>query len=282
MVVLVRYAEIGIKGKNREKFEKILVQNIESCLRANNVKFAKTRRAYGRIIVETDDECACLKMVFGIASFSRAINAGSTMEETAVFAKKLVEPLSEKDSFRIYCQRLDKKFPLKSNEMCSKLGDMLRKSTKAMVKMEKPTVEVALEIIDGIIYLLTGRIEGPGGMPVGCQGSAVALIEDDSSVVAALMVMKRGCEIIPAILNETDISLLNAFSSGREHKPERIKSVEDIDALAKKHQSPAVVLNDIFGENRDMLIDALVLRPLSCLGKKEAENERNKLEELAG
>ncbi len=281
MAVLVRYDEIGIKGKNRPKFEKILVNNIESCLRANNVGYKKIKRAYGRIIIHTNDECVCLKRVFGIVSFSHAINTGSTIEETAVFAKKLVESLSENDSFKISCQRLDKKFVLKSNEVCVKLGSILGQATKAKVKMEKPSVEVSLEIIDGIIYVLTDRIEGCAGMPVGCQGVAVALIDDPASVVAALMVMKRGCTIIPAMLNDVDISLLKSFSCGKELITEKISSVNELGSVAIKHNAQAVVLNDNYDGIRD-LSGVLVLRPLCCLDNQEVENENKKYAGLAG
>lgn len=282
MVVLVRYAEIGIKGKNRDRFEKILVSNIESCLKSNNVPFTKVKRAYGRLIVETDDECNCLRAVFGIASFSKAINAGKTVDETASVAKKLVENLSENDSFRVSCQRLDKKFPLKSSEFCAKLGEKLRQSTKARVKMKNPTVDVQTEIISGEIYLLTSRVEGAGGMPVGCQGTVVALIEDHTSVVAALMIMKRGCNVVPAMMNDVDVSLLGKFSCGKEIRPVKISSVSELDGIVMKQNALGVVLNDTFKKTRAVSLKALVLRPLSAMDKMEIENERKKFERLVG
>ncbi|MEM4247075.1 MAG: THUMP domain-containing protein [Candidatus Woesearchaeota archaeon] len=282
MVVLVRYAEIGIKGKNRERFEKILVRNIESCLKSNDVAFTKVRRAYGRIIIETADECSCLRTVFGIASFSKAIKAGKTVDEAASIAKNLVEKLSENDSFRVSCQRLDKRFPLKSSEFCARLGEKLGQSTKAKVRLENPAVDVQTEIVGGEIYLLNGRVECAGGMPVGCQGDVVVAIEDDASVVAALMIMKRGCNVILAMMNDVDVGLLRKFSCGKEIRQIKISSVSELDDVIVKQKALAAVLNDAFNKTSAVSLKALVLRPLSGMDEKEIENERKKFERLAG
>ncbi len=276
MPVLVRYDEIGIKGKNRVCFENALVKNIESKLRSSNVKFSKVKRVFGRILIETDEDCNCLKTVFGISSFSHAIRAGKAIED-AFSAANTHFKLLKTDSFRISCQRLDKDFPMSSRDVCIKLGEMLRKASSAKVKMENPSIEIRIEIICGVIYILTDRVAGPGGMPVGCQGAAVALIEDSASVVAAVLAMKRGCKIIPAVLNKTDLSLLQKFS------PDKlviwnIKSIEELDGICKKHKAGAVVVNDSFGKARNIAINAVVLRPLSGMSGNDVENERKKLE----
>jgi thiamine biosynthesis protein ThiI len=280
MVILVRYAEIGIKGRNRERFERALAQNIEQCLRAHQVPFAQVRRVYGRIIIETDHPCACLKHVFGIASFSQATPAGATIEQAAQAAAPLVAALTESDSFRISCQRLDKNFPLTSHDVCVQLGDKLRTVTKARVKMATPTVDIGIEIIDGLLYVLTSRTEGPGGMPVGSQGRVLAFIEDDASVVAALFIMKRGCAVIPAILKETDLSLLKAFACGQWNEPVRVAAREELDALAKEHHAGAAVVNDTLTSVRQISLNALVLRPLSGMLPGEIAHERQSFEAL--
>jgi thiamine biosynthesis protein ThiI len=280
MAVLVRYDEIAIKGKNRARFENVLVRNIEANLQTNNVKFSKVKRAYGRILVNTDENCSSLKAVFGISSFSHAVNSGKTVEDAFESAKKLFS-LSEKDSFKIVCQRSDKAFPLSSREICVKLGDMLRIATNAKVKMENPVFEICLEVINGAIYVLTDRIEGPGGMPVSSQGIAVALIEDDDSVTAALMAMRRGCKVIPAVVKNADWSFMQKFSS-EKIVPWKIKSVNEIEGICKKHKSKAVVINDSFAKTREIAFDGVVLRPLCGMDAGDIKNERKKLESLAG
>lgn len=280
MTILVRYAEIGIKGKNREKFERALAQNIEACLRTHRIAFSGVRRIYGRIIIDTENPCAVLRHVFGIASFSQAIPAGKTIDEVAAAAKPLVASLTEHDSFRITCQRLDKAFPLGSRDICVQLGDRLRAMTKAKVRMANPTVEVMLEVVNGIIYVLFSRTEGPGGMPVGSQGTVLALIEDDASVLAALLVMKRGCAIIPAVLQETDLSMLKAFAEQHWREPVKVAALDQLDAAVAQQRADAIVVNDALGSLRPIRLNALVLRPLSGMTPEEVARERQSFADL--
>jgi len=275
MVILVRYAEIGIKGRNRERFERALVQNIELCLKHHSIPHA-VRRLFGRILIETDNPCVALRRVFGIASFSQAVPAGKTVDDALAVTKAQVERLTENDTFRITCQRSDKNFPLTSQDVCIQLGAKLGAVTKAKVRMQNPTVNIELEIIDGKIYALADRTEGPGGMPVGSQGTVLALIENDASVLAALLVMKRGCSIVPVMVQDIDLSLLDAFAPS----PQAQEKNADIDALLAKHRAQAVVLNDTLDNARQVSLNALVLRPLSGMNKEDIVNERKRIESL--
>ncbi|MBW3006004.1 tRNA 4-thiouridine(8) synthase ThiI, partial [Candidatus Woesearchaeota archaeon] len=80
-MIIIRFAEIGLKGKNRIFFEKALMRNIQACLDKNNINYKNITRLMGRILVVADDPCDCLACVFGIASFSYAVNAGFNMEQ---------------------------------------------------------------------------------------------------------------------------------------------------------------------------------------------------------
>jgi adenylyl- and sulfurtransferase ThiI len=278
MPVIVRYAEIGIKGKNRTYFEKALMNNIEACLRENNAPFSKIKRFYGRIFIETENCCSCLKRVFGIASFSTSVRAGTTIDEAFEATKSQVANLAESESFRITCTRVDKRFPLTSKDVCVQLGDKLRTATKARVKMSEPTVNVELEVLDGAIHVLTKRTEGPGGMPLGTAGKVLALIEDDASVLAALLVMKRGCTVIPVMEQTVDISLLKKFACGFKIEP--VPKSAEIDALAELHKAIAVVLNDT-GASRPIALKALALRPLSGMMPSEIDDARRSFESMS-
>ena len=280
MTILVRYAEIGIKGNNRVTFERALASNIESCLRAHAIPFSRVYRIYGRIIVETDNTCAQLRHVFGIASFSHAVKAGSTIDAALAVAKQQVEKLAETDTFRVSCQRLDKAFPLTSQQVCVQLGEKLAAVTKAKVKMQQPTVDVGIEVIDGALYVLASRTEGPGGMPIGSAGTIIALIEDGASILAALLMLKRGCIVIPALLKDVDVSLIAAFAEKHAVEPVRIASLDELDALAAKHRADAVVLNDTFATARGISLKALVLRPLSSYTPGEIKNERQAFHDM--
>lgn len=280
MVILVRYAEIGIKGKNRSLFERALAQNIEACLRTHTIPFTRVRRMFGRIFIETDNACAPLRHVFGIASFSHAIPAGASIADAAKAAQPLIATLTEQDSFRVSCQRLDKQFALTSHDVCVQLGAALAVLTKAKVKMTNPTVNVEIEVIEGQLHVLTSRTEGPGGMPVGSQGRVVALIENDASVLAALLIMKRGCSIIPAVLKNTDLSLLKAFAEAHWNVPHTIAALTELDALAEKNRAGAIVVNDTLAAPREITLNALVLRPLSAHTIEEITHEQQSFAHL--
>ena len=77
---IVRYSEIGLKGKNRIKFEKKLMNNIRSCLDRNKIIFSDIKKVFGRIIINGIESCNSLNCVFGISSFSFAVNAGNDMD----------------------------------------------------------------------------------------------------------------------------------------------------------------------------------------------------------
>lgn len=280
MTILVRYAEIGIKGNNRATFERALASNIEACLRTHAIPFTSVHRIYGRILVETDNPCAQLKHVFGIASFSNAVKAGTTIDAAFAIARPLVASLKETDSFRVSCQRLDKAFPLTSQQVGAQLGEKLAAVTKAKVKMQQPTVDVGIEVMDGAVYVLASRTEGPGGMPVGSAGTIIALIEDDASILAAVLMLKRGCIVIPALLKDVDLSLLKAFAEKHWLEPVPIASLSELDALATKHRAGAVVLNDTFASARGIDLKALVLRPLSAYAPEEIINERQSFQHI--
>lgn len=278
MVVIIRYAEIGIKGKNREKFELSLIKNIEACLRTHQIHFENVRRTYGRILIETNDSCSCLRHVFGIASFSQSIRAGTTVDEAFISAHPFVALLAESDSFRVSCQRLDKKFPLTSQELCAQLGEKLMTVTKAKVKMKQATIDVKCEIIDGFIYVLTNRAEGIGGMPTGSQGKVIALIENNASILAALLIMKRGCAVVPALLNQNDHSLLKAYAHQHWIESEHINSIQELDAYAIKHYASAIVINDAVEHIREIGLKTLILRPLIAYTDEDIANELKKFQ----
>ncbi|MBW2963615.1 tRNA 4-thiouridine(8) synthase ThiI, partial [Candidatus Woesearchaeota archaeon] len=79
MVLIARYGEIFLKGKNRLDFEKKLVGNIKKMF---DVKVLRKRN---RLLVE---EGVDLRRVFGLISYSPAVEAGLDLEE---IKKKVLE-----------------------------------------------------------------------------------------------------------------------------------------------------------------------------------------------
>ncbi|MEM4263370.1 MAG: THUMP domain-containing protein [Candidatus Woesearchaeota archaeon] len=274
-MIIVRYAEIGLKGKNRSFFEKTLIKNIRACLDAHKIEYGAITRPYGRIMISTNDSCDCLKCVFGIASFSNAVNVGFNMNEIKKASLEFVKGLSPEKSFRVTCQRLDKTFPLTSQQFEIELGAFIKEHTCAKVKMKGFDVDIQAEIIQGFVYLFSEKTKGLGGLPMGIEGKVLVLIEDDSSLLAGLQMMKRGCSIIPVALKEIKIDLLQKYCFVEKLELRIIKDLSEIDALARETRAKAIAVNDTLDTMRDFNFETKVLRPLIAYENKEIEEELN-------
>ena len=202
MKLVVHYAEIGLKGRNRPRFEKTLCENLEHALAP--LGRAKARRLYGRILVEAPEgasEAAIaerLRRVFGVAYFSVA----STAEPTREAIERLVDELTATRSFASFgvrVRRVDKALPFRSHELAAELGARIQQRTGAKVDLSSPEFWVDLHLLHGEAILLHDRHPGPGGLPVRASGRALSLISGGiDSPVAAWMMAKRGCELVYA------------------------------------------------------------------------------------
>lgn len=206
--IICHYSEIGIKGKNRNFFEKTLEENIKNALVKNNIDFEKVKRISGRIIVKLNSEKLneekkkieeILKNIPGIANFSYAVSVNADIED---IKKKALMVLSEVNfsKFRISTTRSDKNFPLKSYEVNEIVGEYILKNLKdKKVDLKNFDVECFIEIVSipDTSFIYTKKIKGIGGLPVKTQGKVVSLISGGiDSPVASFYAMKRGCEVV--------------------------------------------------------------------------------------
>ncbi len=274
MVVIVRYSEIGLKGRNRHIFEKRLVGNIKDAFIKNNSAFDVIKRPRGRILIYTNDKCGFLQRVFGIASFSYAFEA-SGLREAEEISEKLTSLLSKSKTFRITCQRLDKRFSLNANALERELGAFVQKVTGAKVKLKGADFELCAEIIEGKIYLFTKKTAGFGGLPIGVSSRMLSLIENDASLLASLMMMNRGAEVVPIALTKKNIGLLKKYAYGCEMKLSLIKDTAEIDSLAKDLNAKALIVSQTLNDFEEFNIDLQILRPLIACSKKEIEAKLN-------
>lgn len=200
---LIKYAEIGVKGKNRYRFEDALVRQMQYALKP--VGEFKIRKESGRIFAEAQEEydyeeavCALCR-VFGISGICPII-----VEEEKEFShieKVLGDYLEERCdnldfTFKVNVRRADKAYPMKSMEAAALLGEkMLDRFEKLKVDVHQPEVLITVEIRDKV-YIYTEEIPGPGGMPIGTNGRAMLLLSGGiDSPVAGYMISKRGVRI---------------------------------------------------------------------------------------
>lgn len=200
---LVKYAEIGLKGKNRAYFEDCLVNQIRLNLSAlGDYKISKEQ---GRISVDCpdgydfDDTVDCLSKIFGIVGFMPVVEQESTeWNDLCDLAVRFVEEsFADKDfTFKMFCKRGDKNYPKTSPEIAADLGGVLLDHFPSLsVDVHNPMKSITVEVRNHA-YIYSDGYKGIGGMPVGCQGKAMLLLSGGiDSPVAGYMIAKRGVSI---------------------------------------------------------------------------------------
>ena len=202
-IILIKNGELVLKGLNRNNFEDILIRNIKKALSSLGKFSVKKAQSTIYIQPETDDfdiDDALNKIgkIFGIAAFSRACVCEKEINDILEKAVPyLTEALTNAKTFKVEAKRADKRFPLKSPEICMEVGGHLLKNFPHLkVDVHNPEITVYVEIRDFNAYIRAGQIQGAGGLPVGTAGRAAILISGGiDSPVAAWTMAKRGLEL---------------------------------------------------------------------------------------
>lgn len=201
---LIKYGEIGIKGKNRYLFEDALIRQIRYALADVEGEFDVTKEQ-GRIYIEClsdydyDETVDALKRVFGIVGICPVVHV-----EDEGFEKLVEEVTAYMDwmypdkntTFKVSARRARKNYPLDSMEINRELGEKLLEAfPEIRVDVYKPAIMLNVEIRQKI-YIYSEIIPGAGGMPVGTNGKAMLLLSGGiDSPVAGYMIAKRGVKI---------------------------------------------------------------------------------------
>lgn len=201
---LIKYGEIGIKGKNRYIFEDALVRQIRYVLQGVDGEFL-VHKCHGRVYVDCEGEydyeetIESLKKVFGIVGICPVVR--KPVRELDELKKDVVAYVGEmypggNKTFKVEARRANKRYPVNSMEINCELGEAVLDAYPEMkVDVHNPEVRLNVEIREEV-YLYSEIIPGPGGMPVGTNGSAMLLLSGGiDSPVAGYMVAKRGVEI---------------------------------------------------------------------------------------
>ncbi len=250
MVIIVRYSEIGIKGDNRSFFENKLVDNIKK----SGFKFDSIVRKYGRIIIYTDER-PNLRTVFGISSFSFAEELSLDFD---LLAEKCINLLKSYKTFSVSCQRLNKSLPFTSVDFCKKLAELITSKIDIKVNLTDPEKTVFFELVDDKVYFFSEKIDGFDGLPLGSQGNILSLINERKDILAALLMMKRGCT--PVIFKKDDINLdlLKKFSQFNLE----VHDVGELVNVAKEKNTSLVIVGQTLKTYENVNADFIVLRPL--------------------
>ena len=201
---LIKYGEIGVKGKNRYLFEDALVRQIRYALKEVDGEFNVTKengRIYATAVsdFDYDEAVAALKRVFGIIGICPVVQIEDNGFDD--LAKHVVEYFEatypdKNITFKVNARRARKNYPMDSMEINMELGGRLLDAFPELkVDVHKPEVLLQVEIRNKInIYSV--EIPGPGGMPIGTAGKAMLLLSGGiDSPVAGYMIAKRGVQI---------------------------------------------------------------------------------------
>jgi len=209
-VILVRYDELALKSKKvRARYEQILVKNLKAMLTADGCSYSNITKEMGRIFIHSSDTNALnsAAKVFGVVSASPAYTCEPTIEAASELCADVANNLlREGQSFAIRARRAGN-HDFTSRDMAVACGNAVQKNKNVRVDLDNPDVEIFAEMRQDKAYVFTESVKGVGGLPMGTQGRMVALISGGiDSPVAAWLMMKRGCEIIPLYLNNEPFS----------------------------------------------------------------------------
>lgn len=201
---LIKYAEIGVKGKNRYLFEDALVQQIKYALKRCDGEF-KVYKTQGRIYIDAlseydfEETVGNLKTVFGISGICPVVyvedEGFEKLCQDVIYYLDQMYP-DKNRTFKVAARRARKNYPLNSMEINEELGGVILDAYPQMkVDVHKPDFFLNIEIRERI-YIYSEIIPGPGGMPVGTNGKAMLLLSGGiDSPVAGYMIAKRGVKI---------------------------------------------------------------------------------------
>jgi thiamine biosynthesis protein ThiI len=276
--ILLRYGEIALKGGNRIDFENKLRFNVIDALDHD----CKVNRISGRFLLHSDNISKAAKRlvnVFGLTSISIAeeidLDLDKIKEECFKQSKK-----KKFATFRVTVQRLVKKLK-PSPELEKEIGAYIVEKTEKKVKLKGADLDIHIEIAEKA-YIFTEKIPCLGGLPAGIEGNVALLIEDDDkdksmkSILAGLLMMKRGCMLIPFAFkraDKTDISILAEY--GCKKPLNIIKDLAELEKIAQKNRCRAIVVGQEMEDLEDLETDMVVLRPLIGITPQHARDVLN-------
>lgn len=204
-MILLKQGEIVLKGQNRGYFETKLVSNLKRRLKKYGSFdiYAAQSTVYAEPLDERCDMDGALEAankVFGIVGVSRALACEKDKDAIFQAAKTyLVGQMREARSFKVETKRADKRFPMSSIEVSQYVGGLLAEAfPDTAVDVHKPELTVCVEIRESAAYVHGNPLPGAGGLPVGCNGSAVTLLSGGiDSPVSSYLIARRGIHLVP-------------------------------------------------------------------------------------
>ncbi len=202
-VCLVHYHEIGLKGKNRAHFERILMDNLKAALAAFSV--ATIVRISGHILVtfsvagQAEEAYRLIARVPGVARVSLAFHTNRDPHEYCAAAVQALAEVGEFTSFKVAARRSNTDYELTSLDLNRQVGEVLCEAyPDKKVQMHDPDATVHVLVVQGSVYVYARGERGVGGLPQGSAGKVMTLLSSGiDSPVATWMLARRGAVPVP-------------------------------------------------------------------------------------
>lgn len=202
-VLLVRYSEIGLKSAPvRRRFENQLKDNMLSMLMEDGVEALVTKNGARYYVEATDPDAAVasLRRVFGVGSISVAEECDSSrMEDICSKAAEYSRSrISAGQSFAVKARREGSQ-GYTSMDVGREAGSAIfiaNEDRGVRVDLTDPDVVFYVEVRENRAFVFGEYIRCHAGLPVGSQGKVIAEVGDERGMVAAWLMMKRGCRVI--------------------------------------------------------------------------------------
>ncbi|MDD2221025.1 MAG: THUMP domain-containing protein, partial [Clostridia bacterium] len=178
-LLLIRYGELGLKGKNKNQFIGRLVRNMRTALK--DFDHATVRSSWGRLWAECnsdqqDEVIIALTKVFGIYSISPVIECDRNLEAMSEAVIQIIHQyLPNGGTFKVETRRADKTFPMPSPQISREVAMLAFKQLDDNYDADffTPELMVDIEIRTEGVFVYGGKIHGAGGLPVGTGGKAM-------------------------------------------------------------------------------------------------------------
>jgi tRNA uracil 4-sulfurtransferase len=200
-LILVRFGEITIKGRNRNRFENMLLNQMKTAL--NHFTALEFEKTYGRVYIHLNGEnyelvAERLKDIFGILSFSPVVRCIQDVEAIREAALRVITTLSPAPrTFKVSVKRAWKQFPHDTPEMNHLIGShVLRNMPELKVDVRQPEFELKIDIQFDYTYVYCKVEKAAGGFPLGMNGKAMLLLSGGiDSPVAGWMALRKGLQV---------------------------------------------------------------------------------------
>lgn len=202
--ILIRYGELMIKGKNRNKFIKKLADRLHEVFpEEDGVGVRITpNRAFLELSENTNIDAVIekLKTVFGIISISLAIKVPTDIDEISKAAILIADSeITNEQTFKVDTKRSYKPFPMESLEVTKHVSKAIFKARDVALKVDvrNPDRQLLVEIRKEYSYVMLDKIKMAGGLPQGTSGKALLMLSGGiDSPVAGYLAMRKGIELI--------------------------------------------------------------------------------------